>query len=122
DRTAPGPQTRLIEVLHAEPDIRLIAACRRDLAAEVAAERFRDDLYWCLNVLPIQLPPLRDRREDIPTMVALFLEHFSHANQRRVDRVHPDAMLALQSYSWPANTGELRSYVERAVVMADRDE
>ncbi len=103
-------------------DTRVIAASNRDLMAEVEAERFREDLYWRLNVVPIDIPPLRDRREDIPELVAHFLNLYSEANDRFVVHIDPLAMKAMQEYHWPGNVRELQNYVERAVVMADSDE
>jgi transcriptional regulator with PAS, ATPase and Fis domain len=103
-------------------DTRLIAASNRDLAEEIRAERFREDLYWRLNVVPIELPPLRKRREDIPALVAYFLHHYSEQSRRFVVHIQRDAMQALQDYHWPGNVRELQNYIERAVVMADSDE
>lgn len=103
-------------------DTRVIAASNRDLADEVAAEKFREDLYWRLNVVPVQIPPLRKRREDIPELVAFFLNHYSAANDRYVVHIQKQALEALQSYNWPGNVRELQNYVERAVVMAEGDE
>ncbi len=103
-------------------DTRVIAASNRDLADEVAAEKFREDLYWRLNVVPVQIPPLRRRREDIPELVAFFLNHYSAANDRYVVHIQKQALDALQSYDWPGNVRELQNYVERAVVMAEGDE
>jgi len=103
-------------------DTRVIAASNRDLAQEVKDERFREDLYWRLNVVPIQIPPLRKRVEDIPDLVAFFLNHYSEANQRFVVHIQKEAIEAMQDYHWPGNVRELQNYVERAVVMADEDE
>lgn len=103
-------------------DTRVIAASNRDLADEVAAEKFREDLYWRLNVVPVQIPPLRRRREDIPELVAFFLNHYSAANDRYVVHIQKQALEAMQSYNWPGNVRELQNYVERAVVMAEGDE
>lgn len=103
-------------------DTRVIAASNRDLMDEVAAEQFREDLYWRLNVISINIPPLRDRREDIPDLVAHFLNLYSEANDRFVVHIDPLAMKAMQEYHWPGNVRELQNYVERAVVMADSDE
>ncbi|MEI8212082.1 MAG: sigma-54 dependent transcriptional regulator [Planctomycetota bacterium] len=103
-------------------DTRLIAASNRDLAEEIRAERFREDLYWRLNVVPIELPPLRKRREDIPALVAYFLQLYSDQNDRFVVHIQREAMQALQEYHWPGNVRELQNYVERAVVMSDSDE
>ncbi len=103
-------------------DTRVIAASNRDLTHEVREERFREDLYWRLNVVPIQIPPLRQRCEDIPALVVHFLNYYSDANNRYVVRVSPEALAAMQAYHWPGNVRELQNYVERAVVMADGDE
>jgi DNA-binding NtrC family response regulator len=99
----------------------VIAASNRNLADEVAAGRFREDLYWRLNVVPIDIPPLRDRREDIPDLVAFFLRHYNQANDRQIQEVDPEALKALQAYHWPGNVRELQNYIERAVVMAESD-
>jgi DNA-binding NtrC family response regulator len=103
-------------------DTRLIAASNRDLADEIRSERFREDLYWRLNVVPIELPPLRKRREDIPLLVTFFLKHYNEQNQRFVVHIQREAMAAMQDYHWPGNVRELQNYVERAVVMSDTDE
>jgi transcriptional regulator with PAS, ATPase and Fis domain len=103
-------------------DVRVIAASNRDLYAEVEAERFREDLYWRLNVVPIVIPPLRMRREDIPALVAHFLNHYSEKNEKNVVHIQAEAIEALVEYHWPGNVRELQNYVERAVAMADGDE
>jgi transcriptional regulator with PAS, ATPase and Fis domain len=103
-------------------DVRVIAASNRDLYAEVESERFREDLYWRLNVVPIVIPPLRLRREDIPALVAHFLNLYSQKNERNVVHIQHEALAALQDYHWPGNVRELQNYVERAVAMADGDE
>lgn len=103
-------------------DTRVIAASNRDLMDEVEAERFREDLYWRLNVVPILLPPLRQRRDDIPQLVAHFLQFYSEVNERFVVHIQPEALEALQDYHWPGNVRELQNYIERAVVMAETDE
>ncbi len=103
-------------------DTRVIAASNRNLRDEVEAERFREDLYWRLNVVPIDIPPLRQRREDIPALVAHFLSVYSEANNKHVVHIQPEAIEALQDYDWPGNVRELQNYAERAVAMADGDE
>lgn len=103
-------------------DTRVIAASNRDLTKEVQEERFREDLYWRLNVVPIQIPPLRKRSEDIPELVVHFLNYYSEANDRYVVHVQSEALEAMQAYHWPGNVRELQNYVERAVVMAEGDE
>ena len=100
-------------------DARVIAASNCDLGKEIEEGRFRDDLFWRLNVLPIHLPPLRRRPEDVPLLVQHFLKVYSQANERMVTQVHPDAMQALTEYRWPGNVRELQNYVERSVVLAD---
>jgi transcriptional regulator with PAS, ATPase and Fis domain len=103
-------------------DVRVIAASNRDLYAEVDAERFREDLYWRLNVVPIVIPPLRMRRDDIPALVAHFLNHYSDKNDKNVVHIQAEAIAALVDYHWPGNVRELQNYVERAVAMAEGDE
>ena len=103
-------------------DTRVIAASNRDLMEEVEAARFREDLYYRLNVVTIYLPPLRERREDIPQLVGYFLRIYNEQNYRHVPHVHPEAMQMLCAYDWPGNVRELQNYVERAVVLAPGDE
>ena len=103
-------------------DTRVIAASNRDLADEIKHERFREDLYWRLNVVPIEIPPLRKRREDIPALVGHFLQVYSALNDRYVVHIERKAMQCLQDYHWPGNVRELQNYIERSVVMADSDE
>ena len=103
-------------------DTRVIAASNCDLMEEVRAGRFREDLYWRLNVVPIEIPPLRMRPEDIAELVAYFLQHYSEVNNRHVIHLQTEALALLQGYSWPGNVRELQNYVERAVVMAESDE
>jgi two-component system nitrogen regulation response regulator NtrX len=108
--------TRVVKV-----DVRVVSATARDLMAEIAAGRFREDLYYRLNVVPVVIPPLTDRREDIPVLVDHFVAHY--ASERRVPtpEVAPDAMVALQSYEWPGNVRQLRNVVERTVILAPGD-
>ena len=103
-------------------DARIIAASNRDLMQEVREERFREDLYWRLNVVPIEIPPLRRRRDDIPALVSFFLEHYNEINDRYVVHMGSGTLEALQDYHWPGNVRELQNYIERAVVMAETDE
>jgi transcriptional regulator with PAS, ATPase and Fis domain len=103
-------------------DVRVVAASNLDLYREVSEGRFRADLFWRLNVMPIQLPPLRSRREDIPLLVDHFLAVYNRSNERNVTSVHRDALEALKSYSWPGNVRELQNYIERAVILADGNE
>jgi DNA-binding NtrC family response regulator len=103
-------------------DTRVIAASNRDLLEEVEFGRFREDLYYRLNVITIYLPPLRERREDVPELVGHFLRIYNEANDRHVPHVERKAMEALQAYDWPGNVRELQNYIERAVVLAPGDE
>ena len=102
-------------------DVRVVSASARDLASEIAAGKFREDLYYRLNVVPVVIPSLAERREDIPPLVEHFVAHY--ANERRVPtpEVAPDAMVALQSYEWPGNVRQLRNIVERTVILAPGD-
>ncbi len=132
--TTPKLQVKLLRVLQEREfervgdtqtirvDTRVIAASNRDLAEEVEAGRFREDLYYRLNVVTIYLPPLRERREDIPELVGHFLKFYNEENNRHVPHIEPGAMQHLQAYDWPGNVRELQNYVERAVVLAPGDE
>jgi DNA-binding NtrC family response regulator len=132
--TTPKLQVKLLRVLQEHEfervgdtqtirvDTRVIAASNRDLMEEVEAGRFREDLYYRLNVVPIYIPPLRDRPEDVPELVGHFLRIYNEENNRHVPHVERKAMEALQAYSWPGNVRELQNYVERAVVLAPGDE
>ena len=100
-------------------DVRVISATNKDLASEVAAERFREDLYYRLKVVDITLPPLRDRREDIPLLLQHFLERFVRQHVKAVSEIAPDVMKRLVEYPWPGNVRQLMNVVERAVVFSD---
>ena len=102
-------------------DVRVVAATNRDLDAEVAAGRFRSDLFYRLNVIGIDLPPLRARPEDVPALALHFLQRFAAQNQKTVGAIAADAMAALQSHAWPGNVRELENAIERAVVLARAD-
>ena len=99
-------------------DVRLVAATNRDLVKMVARGQFRSDLYYRLNVFPILLPALRERREDIPVLVTHFVRLFSLRMGKQVDSIPPETMAAFQWYSWPGNIRELRNLVERAVILS----
>ena len=103
-------------------DVRVIAASNRNLLDEVDLGHFREDLYWRLNVVPIRIPPLRERREDIRPLVTHYLNHFNEINDRYVTHIDAQALELLESYHWPGNVRELQNYIERAVVMAQDDE
>jgi len=100
-------------------DVRLIAATNRDLKALITEGRFREDLFYRLAVVPMELPPLRDRREDIPILVSHFIEKFNKRLGKRVEGVDADAMQLLQAYGWPGNIRELENLMERSVLFAD---
>jgi two-component system, NtrC family, response regulator AtoC len=100
-------------------DVRVVTATARDLEAEVAAGKFRADLYYRINVVRLHLPPLRDRREDIPELVRHFVKLYARRLGLSVDSVSPAAMRLLIEYSWPGNVRELENVIERALVLAD---
>ncbi|GAB4389099.1 MAG: hypothetical protein Kow0025_12340 [Thermodesulfovibrionales bacterium] len=99
-------------------DVRIIAATNRDLEEAVGAGDFREDLYYRLNVIRIALPPLRERREDIPLLIRYFLNRFNRLMGRNIKKVAPEAMAMLSGYEWPGNVRQLENVVERAVVLA----
>ena len=126
----PAMQTKLLRVLEQKEflrvggeapirvDARVIAATNQDLRHEVAAGRFRRDLYYRINVLHIELPPLRERPDDVPRLVEAFVEEVSARNDRRFAGINPEAMRILREYSWPGNVRELRNLVESMVVLS----
>ena len=99
-------------------DVRLVAATNRDLAEMVNRGQFRSDLYYRLNVFPVQLPPLRARPEDIPALVMHFAEIFGRRMGRRIEHIPEETMSALNSYQWPGNIRELQNLVEHAVILS----
>jgi DNA-binding NtrC family response regulator len=103
-------------------DVRIIAATNIDLRTLVREGRFREDLFYRLNVISIDLPPLRQRREDIPLLVQFFLKKYAEENDRPVRRITPEALRPLMSYSWPGNVRELENVIERAVVLSSGNE
>ncbi|MDN5939678.1 MAG: sigma 54-interacting transcriptional regulator, partial [Salinisphaera sp.] len=103
-------------------DVRVIAATNANLAEEITARRFREDLYFRLNVFPLVIPPLRARRDDIPPLVGHFLDRYSRLHERRVPGLGPDALAAMLAYPWPGNVRELENVIERGVILADEGE
>ena len=101
-------------------DVRIIAATNRDLAEEVRKGKFREDLYYRLNVFPIDVPPLRKRTEDIPLLVWAFINEFSEKMNRKIHTVPRDVMEAIQRYQWPGNIRELRNVIEQAVIVSTK--
>jgi two-component system response regulator HydG len=99
-------------------DVRIVAATNKDLHQEVVAKRFREDLYFRINVVTVELPPLRERREDIPRLAAHFMQKYIQQNQKAVTAIHQEALRRLQAYGWPGNVRELEHVIERAVVLA----
>ncbi|MBI3490857.1 MAG: sigma-54-dependent Fis family transcriptional regulator [Acidobacteria bacterium] len=131
---APGLQAKLLRFLEEKTfkrvggvadirvDVRVVAATNRKLDDEVKKGRFREDLYYRLNVLPIALPPLRARTEDIPALVNYFVDSYNTEFRKRVRGVTDEAMRKLQTYGWPGNIRELRNAVERAMLLVEGDE
>jgi formate hydrogenlyase transcriptional activator len=123
-------QTKLLRVLQEreferlgssrtiKTDARLVAATNRNLEALVEERQFRADLYYRLNVFPITVPPLRERREDIPLLVRYFVQQFARRMNRRITNIPADAMQALTRYQWPGNIRELQNFIERAVIIS----
>jgi formate hydrogenlyase transcriptional activator len=99
-------------------DVRLVAATNRNLADMVKRGEFRSDLYYRLNVFPIPLPTLRERREDIPALVEHFVEIYARRMCKQIERVPPEAMIELVSYPWPGNIRELQNFIERSVILS----
>ncbi len=129
--TSPAIQSKLLRFLEDKAfkrvggerdirvDVRIVAATNRDLADEVAAGRFREDLYWRLRVLPIELPPLRERAGDVALLVRYYLDDFARNLRKPVRGVTDAAMQHLRTYNWPGNVRELKNMIERAVLLAD---
>ena len=100
-------------------DVRLIAATNRNIQEEIRLGRFREDLYFRINVIPIQVPPLRERPQDLEALLAYFLERFRRAGAAVPQRISPEALEVLARYSWPGNIRELKNFVERVTIMAE---
>ena len=108
--------TRIVKV-----DVRVVSATSRDLTHEIAEGRFREDLYYRLNVVPVLIPALSERREDIPALVEHFMAHYAADRRVPTPEIAADAMVALQSYDWPGNVRQLRNVVERTIILAPGD-
>ena len=102
-------------------DVRVLSATSRNLQDEIAAGRFREDLYYRLNVVPVRLPPLRERREDIPELVGHFLARFAAERRMPAPAISDEALAALQAHVWPGNVRQLRNIIERTVILAPGD-
>jgi formate hydrogenlyase transcriptional activator len=125
----PGLQPKLLRVLQEQEferlgstrthrvDVRLVAATNRNLLDMVKRNEFRSDLYYRLNVFPISLPPLRERREDIPALVTHFVELYGRRMAKQIEHIPPDTMSALSSHPWPGNIRELQNFIERSVIV-----
>jgi len=98
--------------------VRLVAATNRDLVQMVAERQFRSDLFYRLNIFPVQMPPLRQRREDIPVLVRYFAQKYARQMKRTVDSISSETMTALTNYHWPGNIRELENLIERAVILS----
>jgi len=102
-------------------DVRVIAASNRDLEAAVAENTFRADLFYRLNVFPLEMPALRDRRADIPVLVEYFIHRFSRRAGKRIHGISKSSLDLLRSYDWPGNVRELQNVIERAVIVSDSE-
>lgn len=128
-----GTQARILRVLTDQSfvrvggsrqigvDVRVVSSTARDLEGEIAEKRFREDLYYRLNVVPIEVPSLADRREDIPALAEHFFARYARAQGLAPPTVSPEAMAALQAYEWPGNVRQLRNVIERTVILAPHD-
>jgi formate hydrogenlyase transcriptional activator len=126
----PGLQPKLLRVLQEQEferlgstrthqvDVRLVAATNRNLADMVKRNEFRSDLYYRLNVFPLSLPPLRERREDIPALVEHFVEIYVRRMGKQIENIPPETLSALASYEWPGNIRELQNFIERSVILS----
>jgi two-component system response regulator AtoC len=130
--TSPALQAKLLRVLQEKQferlgsgtpiqvDVRVITTSNRDLQEQVKSGKFREDLFYRLNVLPIHMPPVRERKEDIPLLVDFFMERYNQQAGKSVEKVDEKALEILMNYHWPGNVRELENYVERAVVVSKK--
>jgi transcriptional regulator with GAF, ATPase, and Fis domain len=131
---APGLQAKLLRFLDEKTfkrvgglqdirvDVRVVAATNRDLAEDVRTGRFREDLFYRLQVMPVHLPPLRERHGDIPLLARWYVERYNQEFRKRVHGLSPRALRALEQYAWPGNVRELRNAIERAMLLTERTE
>ena len=129
----PGLQAKLLRFLEEKSfrrvggsqdirvDVRVVAATNRNLEHEVSAHRFRSDLFFRLNVLPIEMPPLRSRPDDVPLLVEYFIDSFNTEFRKKVHGATPAAHALLKAYGWPGNVRELRNVIERAMLLSDSE-
>jgi transcriptional regulator with GAF, ATPase, and Fis domain len=103
-------------------DVRVIAATNRDLQGAITAGTFRSDLFYRLNVFPVRLPPLRERKEDIPALASYFIDRYAKRAGRKIRGVRKSALESLESYSWPGNIRELQNVIERSLIVCETDE
>ena len=130
---SPNLQSKLLRVLQERQferiggvktvkiDIRIIAATHQDLKVAVEQGKFRQDLYYRLNVIPIRVPPMRERKSDIPLLVHHFLNHFNKSKKRKIQGIHNEALNRLMEYHWPGNVRELENIIERIVILTNND-
>lgn len=111
--------TKIGDTKPTKVNVRIIAATNRDLLSEAQNENFRSDLYYRLSVFKIQVPALRDRKEDIPALVESFIEYYSHKINKRIQDISKEYLEKIQIYTWPGNTRELKNVIERAVILSD---
>ena len=128
----PSAQVKLLRVLQEKEvmrvgsteriktDVRIIAATNENLESNMKQGKFREDLFYRLHVFPIFLPDLKDRREDIPLLAYHFLDNYTKATQKKIDKISKEAMNLLLEYHWPGNVRELENAIERAVILADQ--
>jgi two-component system response regulator AtoC len=102
-------------------NVQVVASTNRDLEAAVREGKFREDLFYRLSVIPIQIPSLRERKEDIPLLVEHFIQRYNTQFRKKVEEISPDGMKLMMSYSWPGNIRELKNAIERAMILADKD-
>ncbi len=131
--TSPALQAKLLRVLQEKQferlgsgtaiqvDVRVITTSNRDMREQVKSGKFREDLFYRLNVLPVHMPPLRERKEDIPLLLDFFLERYNRQAGKQVEKVDEKALEILMNYHWPGNVRELENYVERAVVVSKKN-